>query len=57
MSHYSTLQDYQFEADVKDIRGAVLYGPDQNKIGTMLSSIMTTAQFDTSSRAWVTNAA
>jgi PRC-barrel domain len=33
MSHYSTLQDYQFDADVKDIRGAALYGPDQSKIG------------------------
>jgi hypothetical protein len=33
MSHYSTLQDYQFDADVKDVRGAALYGPDQSKIG------------------------
>jgi len=33
MSHYSTLQDYQFDADVKDIRGAALYGTDQSKIG------------------------
>ena len=33
MSHYSTLQDFQFDADVKDIRGAALYGADQSKIG------------------------
>lgn len=33
MSHYSSLQDYQFDADVKDVRGAVLYGADQSKIG------------------------
>lgn len=33
MSHYSTLQDYQFDADVKDIRGAALYGENQKKIG------------------------
>lgn len=33
MSHYSTLQDYQFDADVKDIRGAALYGPDESRIG------------------------
>ncbi len=33
MSHYSTLQDFQFDADVKDIRGAALYGTDQGKIG------------------------
>jgi hypothetical protein len=33
MSHYSTLQDYQFDADVKDIRGAALYGPDHSKVG------------------------
>jgi sporulation protein YlmC with PRC-barrel domain len=32
MSHYSTLQDFQFDADVKDIRGAALYGVDQKKI-------------------------
>ena len=33
MSHYSTLQNFQFDADVKDIRGAALYGVDQKKIG------------------------
>jgi len=33
MSHYSTLQDFQFDADVKDVRGAALYGADQGKIG------------------------
>lgn len=33
MSHYSTLQDFQFDIDVKDIRGAALYGVDQKKIG------------------------
>jgi hypothetical protein len=33
MSHYSTLLDFQFDADVKDIRGAALYGADQSKIG------------------------
>ena len=33
MSHYSTLQDFQFDADIKDIRGAALYGADQSKIG------------------------
>ncbi|HLH07949.1 MAG TPA: PRC-barrel domain-containing protein [Terriglobales bacterium] len=33
MSHYSTLQDYQFDADVRDIRGATLYGQEEKKIG------------------------
>jgi hypothetical protein len=39
MSHYSTLQDYQFDADVKDIRGAALYGADQRKIGKIVDIV------------------
>jgi PRC-barrel domain len=39
MSHYSTLQDYQFDADVKDIRGAALYGADQSKIGKIVDVV------------------
>ena len=49
MSHYSTLQDYQFDADVKDIRGAALYGTDQSKIGkiTECEFVKTSCAFNT----------
>jgi sporulation protein YlmC with PRC-barrel domain len=33
MSHYATLRDYQFDADVDDIRGATLYGEGGQKLG------------------------
>jgi hypothetical protein len=35
MSHYATLQDYRFDADVDDLRGATLYGDG----GEMLARI------------------
>ena len=33
MAHYSTLQDYQFDADVDDLRGATLWGDAGEKLG------------------------
>ncbi len=33
MSHYGLLRDYRLTGDVEDIRGAALYGPDDEKIG------------------------
>lgn len=32
MKHYATLRDYQFDADVDDIRGATLYGEGGEKL-------------------------
>ncbi len=33
MAHYGLLRDYRFSDDVDDIRGATLYGADNDKIG------------------------
>ncbi len=33
MAHYGTLRDYHFSADVDDLRGALLYGPDRSQVG------------------------
>ena len=35
MAHYGTLQQYHFSDDVDDIRGATLYGIDDDKLGTI----------------------
>jgi sporulation protein YlmC with PRC-barrel domain len=32
MAHYATLRDYQFDADVDDLRGATLYGEGGSKL-------------------------
>jgi len=33
MAHYGTLRDYRFTGDVDDVRGASLYGADDEKLG------------------------
>jgi uncharacterized protein YrrD len=33
MAHYGTLRDHRFDDDVDDIRGASLYGMDDEKLG------------------------
>ena len=33
MAHYGMLRDYRFADNVDDIRGATLYGPDNDKLG------------------------
>ena len=33
MAHLGTLRDFQFDGDVRDIRGATLYGEDDEKLG------------------------
>ena len=33
MAHYGTLRDYRFENDIEDIRGANLYGINDEKLG------------------------
>ena len=35
MAHYGALRDYRFSGDVDDIRGANLYGRDDDKLGTI----------------------
>ena len=35
MPHYATLNDYQFDADVDDLRGATLYGEAGQKLATI----------------------
>jgi hypothetical protein len=33
MAHYSTLREYQFSPDVDDVRGSMVYGRDNEKLG------------------------
>ncbi len=33
MAHYATLAEYRFSDDVRDIRGARVYDPDDQNIG------------------------
>jgi hypothetical protein len=35
MAHYGMLRDYRFSDDVNDIRGATLYGANEDKLGTI----------------------
>jgi hypothetical protein len=35
MAHYGQLRDYRFAGDVDDVRGASLYGSDDEKLGTI----------------------
>jgi sporulation protein YlmC with PRC-barrel domain len=35
MPHFGTLRDYKFKEDVEDVRGAKLYGADDEKLGTI----------------------
>lgn len=35
MAHYGTLRDFRFENDVRDVRGATLYGQNDEKLGTI----------------------
>ena len=33
MAHYGTMRDFRFSHDVDDIRGAALYGSNDEKLG------------------------
>ncbi len=39
MAHYGMLRDYRFSDDVDDIRGAGLYGPNNDKLGKITDVI------------------